>query len=369
MTVSLIMQIVQIQENRRNEWNQAIISSPYGNFLQSFEWGKFQKSLDRKIWRLAILEKINNNLSSAYLLTTIIKHNLPFGKSYLYCPRGPIVEKSKIDIIKLLLKEIKDIAKKEKAVFFRIEPPFLKKEIDFSLLIKNDKSLIVPVKSVQPKDTLILDLTKSEEELLSQMKQKTRYNIRLAKRKKVKIISSAACRQTQGDTSKEFERFWKLLKETSLRDKFQLHPKKHYQKILEVLSYSNNGPKAQLFFAEYKGEFIAANIVVFFGKTATYLHGATSNKFRKVMAPYLLHWQQICEAKKRGCEYYDFWGIEKESGTKNQQLRIKENKNWQGITRFKKGFGGKEISYAKTYDLVYQPRWYKLYNFAKYFKL
>ena len=278
------------------------------SFLQSSIWAEFQKSLGRKIWQI---DSIN-----------IIKHNLPFGKSYLYSPRceGKFLSE-------LFFKKIKEIAKQENAIFLKIEPL---EELRASPL-ELEKFGFRKSNNIQPQKTLILDITKSEQELLNQMHYKTRYNIGLAKKKEILI---------KKDKSK-FEDFWRLIEETKKRDGFRPHPKEYYRKMLEI-------PGIELFVAEFKNKIIAANIVVFCGKTVTYLHGASDYKYRNLMAPHLLQWEQILEAKKRGCLEYDFWGI--------------DEKKWPGVTRFKKGFGGREIVYPGAYDLVFQPIWYKIYK-------
>ena len=190
-----------------------------------------------------------------------------------------------------------------------------------------------------------MDLDKGEEELLKSMHQKTRYNIRLADKKGVKIKFNKS--------DKDLDSFWQLLQETTNRDKFSAHSKSYYQ---EMLSLDN----VYLALAEYEGEVLAANIIMPWGNTTTYLHGASSNKFRNVMAPYLLQWETIKKAKKEGFQYYDFWGIAPEGSSKE--------KSWAGITRFKRGFGGKEIKYLGTYDFIVNSFWYRLYELVRKFR-
>jgi lipid II:glycine glycyltransferase (peptidoglycan interpeptide bridge formation enzyme) len=108
---------------------------------------------------------------------------------------------------------------------------------------------------------------------------------------------------------------------------------------------------AELFLACFKEKIIAANIVIFFGGKATYLHGASNYRYRKLMAPHLLQWSQIKEAKNKGCEIYDFWGIDEEK--------------WPGLTRFKKGFGGEELQYSEGKDFVFSNFWYKTYKILR----
>lgn len=288
------------------------------SFLQSSNWLEFQKSLGRKVWQIDSVG--------------IIKHNLPFGKSYLYAPRLRFSSFGGQARCEDWINRIKQIAKKEKAIFLKLE---FEDDVDEKLLKNFRKS-----PNIQPKKTLILDITKSEQELLNQMHYKTRYNIKLADKKGISV---------KRDKSK-FEDFWQLIQETSKRDGFRPHLKEYYRGILEI-------PEVELFSAEYpasgasKNKIIAANIMVFYDKQAIYLHGASDYEHRNLMAPHLLQWEQIKEAKKRGCIEYDFWGI--------------DEKKWLGVTRFKKGFEGKEIAYPGAYDLVFQPIWYKIYQIAK----
>ena len=334
----------------KDEWNKFVVENN-GLFLKYWEWGEFQESLGRKIWRLGDGENWQ---------AFVVKYDLPLGKNYLYCPAGPIISNVKAQSAKPQLKvqnflnELRKIAIREKSIFLRIEPFWGKGEtlrqaqgINFNYLkfIKSDGGQRIL-------KTLTLDLNKSEDELLAEMKQKTRYNIRLAEKQGVKI-------KVSNNLEKDIDIFYQLAKETAKRDGFDIHLKEHYEKMLSVGRHEmldqvrhDNGVNVKLFLAEYQNKIIAANIVVFFGSRASYLHGASSNEHRNLMAPYLLQWEQIKEAKNRGCQIYDFWGI--------------NEKNWPGVTRFKKGFGGKEIDYVGTYDYVFNKKWYWIYRFAKF---
>ncbi len=324
------MIIKEIQD--KEKWNS--FAKNY-SFLQSFEWGDLQKSLGKKFWRLAVADE-----DKILLLALVYKNSLPFGLNYLYSPRGPIMIEKSSEVFKLFLEKVKEISKEEKSIFFGIDPEWqsddLVKEFSFKKWIKE----------VQPKDTLILDLSKDEDNLLKEMHQKTRYNIRLAEKKGVKVRFS---------NSKEyFEKFWQLIRETTERDKFKAHPKDYYWQILE-----NCKDHISLVLAEYEGKIIAASMVSFFGKTAIYMHGASSNEHRNLMAPHLVQWESIKKAKERGCQYYDFWGV---------ALTDDKNHPWAGITRFKKGFSPdtKVTSYIGIWDLVFKNFWYWLYkNYQK----
>jgi lipid II:glycine glycyltransferase (peptidoglycan interpeptide bridge formation enzyme) len=280
------------------------------SFLQSDEWADFQKQLGRKVWQIGGVN--------------IIEYRLLKNKSYLYSPRPELPHD-----INGFIKQVKEIAKKENAIFFKTD---LHNPVDLQ------RFGLRKSKNIQPLRTIILDITKSEQEILNQMHSKTRYNINLAQKKGIILRI--------GNNQHDFEEFWKLVLKTGKRDGFRHYTKEYYKKMLEILG-------VKLFLAEFNGKIIVANIVIFYEQTAVYLHGASDYKYRNLMAAPLLQWHQILEAKKAGCMEYDFWGIDE----------IK----WPGVTRFKKGFGGKEITYPGAFDLIFQPFWYKIYKAAKKF--
>ncbi len=319
-------------DNTNYNWNKFIIENNR-LFLQSWEWGEFQKSLGRKIWRLGDGENWT---------ALIIRYDLPMGKNYLYCPGGPTtvsrIKDNVSGILEKFLNETKNIAKKERSIFLKAEPFWPIPEVRSEELSKHGFAKVGGGQRILK--TLVLDLKKPEDELLKEMKQKTRYNIRLAEKHGVIIRIS-------DNLEKDFEYFWDLAQETRQRDGFRLHPKEYYKKQLLI----NGSLEMKLFLAEYQKKIVAANIVAIFGGQTAYLHGASSNESRNIMAPYLLQWEQIKEAKRRGCETYDFWGI--------------DEKMWPGVTKFKKGFGGKEVGYIGVFDYVLNKTWYGLYKLAK----
>lgn len=325
--------------NDRKEWNQFVAQSKLGSFLQSWEWGEFQESLGRKIFRLKIINK-----EKLVGVALIVKHDLPYKKSYLYSPRGPVFGSRNwsLKIGQDLLTKVSDIAQKENAIFFRIEP----KEI-----LKSDTKIPRNFKTtdqVQPKMTQILNLQDSEDDLLKNMHHKTRYNIRLANRKGVIITSST--------NPNDADKFWQILLQTTKRDKFKAFSKEYYREFIKYLSKSS---LAKIYIANFKNEPIAAIIMTFFGSDANYIHGASSNKYRNVMAPHLLQWQAIKDAKKMNYKWYDMWGVSPKDQPKHK---------WAGISRFKKGFGGKQIEYLGSLDYVYKPAWYASYKISSSLK-
>lgn len=206
---------------------------------------------------------------------------------------------------------------------------------------------------IQPPDTVLLSLLESEEKILSEMKSKWRYNIRLAAKKGVEVKSYSA---KDADFSKAFEEFFKLFMQTSERDGVQFHQKNYYLDLLNSSAENPNAPVVKLYLAKHESDVLAGIITLFCKKEAVYLYGASGNIKRNFMPAYLLQWNAICDAKKFGCPVYDFYGCPPE-----------ENKNhpMHGLFLFKTGFGGKLIHRPGSFDVVLKKNWYKLYRTAE----
>jgi len=300
-----------VSELTKEAWDKKVIELS-GSILQAWSWGEFQKSLGQKILRF----------SGPDFLAQAIETPLPLGKNYLYCPRGPLGE------VHSALADFKKFDSDRNLVFARLEP---------SVALDLPKA----VKEIQPSNVWVLSLEPEEEQILIGMKPKTRYNINLAQRKGVTV--------KEGSKENLLD-FWKLAIQTAERNKFKLHPQEYYWKMWEHLFPDH----LRLLLAYYKGEAVAAMLLTTFSDTAVYLHGGSTQKYKEAMAPFLLHWEAIKLAKKTGLKFYDFGGV----ATVNSQ----ENHPWAGITRFKKSFGGFEIDYPGSFDLVYSPIWYNAYK-------
>lgn len=302
----------------RENWNTFVQAQGprSGKFLQSWQWGEFQKAVGEQIERRQFIE--NGKVVAQALW---IKKHLPFFGEYWYAPRGPIGQSKRF-------REMID----GNPFFIRMESELLKdtqakKTID-----------------LQPAVTNILDLSLSEEELLAKTHQKMRYNIRLAAKKGVHVSLA----QTQLDD------VWSLFVETGKRGEFRLHPKTYYQK--QLASLNNDDCRAFLASAYFESHPIAATIMIDFGGTRTYVHGASGREYRQLMAPALLHWEMIRDAKHKGLRWYDWWGV--------APAEAKDHP-WEGISRFKRGFGGEDVEYPGTYDVVLKPARYQLYTLAR----
>ena len=299
------------------------------SFLQSKEWMEFQKSLGREV-----LEYEKDGITAK-----IIKHNLPFGKNYLYIPHGPEIDFNQMtggfkNPVANFVRWLGEEAKIRKSIFVKVEP----------LVDSVAQALASPPaggkfkkskKEIQPSKTVVIELTKSDEELMSSMHHKTRYNIGVADNHGVVVGESSYV-----------DLFLKLLKKTTKRDKFNPHPDDYYRKLI-----GHSGIQAKLYFARHDDKPLAAALVLIYGDSGYYLHGASDYDSRALMAPYALHWHIIKELKAQGLKQYDMWGI--------------NARKWPGVTRFKLGWGGKTIEYPGSFDLPVSKFWYLVYKIMR----
>lgn len=351
------------------------------DFLQSEQWRNFQKAAGRRTFLI----------SDESFHASIIEHKLSIVGKYFYIPRWPSARilnsirrggqiPNKSQNTKNQIQNLINLAKEENVGWIRIEPA----SEDVLNLLGHQMSKYKIVKAphdMQPREILVMDIAKNEEELLAGMKAKTRYNIKVAQKHGVKILVT---HNSQLNSQKYLEKFLELIKITSERDRIIPHPENYYRKMFETIP-----PEIlKLCVAKYEGKIIAANIVIHYGSTATYLHGASDSEYRNVMAPYLLQWQAILDAKEAGYHFYDLGGVKTEnpkseinqssaftfpdkSGNSSKPSFFKNSAggNWQGITRFKTGFAPdtKPMEFPGSYDIIISNGKYFLYKFIRKF--
>ena len=324
-------------DTNQESWDKTVLKQD-SYFMQSFLWGEFRKKTGISIFRIQDKEAF----------AQIEKRKLPFGMCYFYLVGHPQI------INKKLFQQIKTLAEKENAIFLKIESLHSSKSMKYNIGVK--KSI-----NIQPKNTLILDTSLSKEELFKSFHRKHRYNIRLAEKKNIQIKKI--------ETEEGFDNFYKLIKKTDERKHTKSFPKKYYKELffLSRIKQKSSSSLRVVFLGAYlKNTMVAGLILIVWGKIATYLVGASNYEYRQYMAPHLLQWEAIKLSKKMEAGFYDFWGIirEKEFISKTDF----ERHRWAGITRFKNGFGGKETKLDNTYDYIFNPIWYKLYQLGIKFK-
>lgn len=307
-------------------------------FLHSWNWGAFNKSIGEKVWWLGLYD--DDKLIAVSLL---IKIHAKRG-NFLFVPHGPIVSREmNKEILSTLIKEFKKIAKKERANFIRIGP-LLEDTAANRRIFKELGFRNAPI-YIHAETVWTLNLEPPEEELLQGMRKTTRNLIRRAKKEGVTV--------EQGNSKDAIKIFNTIYKETAARHTFVPFSLEYLEN--QVASFACDD-QIQTFVAWYGGKPIAAAIVVFYGNSAFYHHGASSQKFSKIPATYLLQWEAIREAKRRGHKFYNFWGI-----IPNQTVNGRKKHPWWGITLFKKGFGGFQTNYVRTQDMPLSWRYWPNY--------
>ena len=306
------------------EWEKFQTAQPVAQFQQSWAWGAYRAAHGVPVRRYALVDDHGVWVAAIQMEYRARR----FGLGYWFAPRGPVIagdQKMILEELTRCLMQEQDL--KDKAMFWRIEP-----------FIAHGSSMphaYIRTARMIPPCTFLLDLAPSEDDLLKSMHEKTRYNIRVAERKGVKVRFSTS----ESDLSAVLD----LMDETARRDKFVQHSREHLRGSFRHLA---DAQMAQLVLAELDGKLLSAEIEVHYADTATYLHGASSSESRNVMAPFAMHWEAIKEAKRRGYATYDFWGANPES-----KDAYYYQASWEGFTRFKQGWGAVRTCYAGTWDL------------------
>lgn len=297
--------------------------------LQTKTWGKF-----RELTGVKVLD--GNN----FVMTV---HPIPKTSYFIgYVPKGTVPTNT-------LITELRTIGKKERCIFIQLEPNVTKDQMANNRAQMAHLGLHPSAHPLFTKYTFILDLSPSEEDLLKNMHQKTRYNIRVAEKKGVIV---------QEDTSDTaFETFLRLNRETNTRQKFYSHPDSYFRTLRKLLT--NKEPhdfSMHLMTASYEGQILVAWILFVCGDTLYYPYGASSSEHREVMASNLMMWETIKFGKKLGLTHFDMWG--------SLGPTPDTNDSWYGFHRFKQGYGGVLTEFIGSYDLVLNPFLYQIYKAA-----
>lgn len=314
-----------------DDWNLFITEFPNAHMLQSSAWGRLKSNVG---WQA---HYIQSGMAGAQVLM----RKLPLGYTIAYIPKGPVGNPWQP-----LWQEIDALCLREKTVFLKIEPD-IDEPADPSLLTDLNR-LGYPSNTIQPRRTLVVDLTGPDTEILQRMKQKTRYNIGLAQRKGVKVHPTT-----------DVDQFFDMLLITGERDKFSIHQRDYYKRAFELFARDN---RCVLLQAEFDGEPLAAIMVFMQGNRAWYLFGASTDDERNRMPTYLLQWEAMRWSAKQGCTHYDLWGVpdadeeDLEAGFTNRSDGL-----W-GVYRFKRGFGAMLMRSIGAWDRVYNPVLYRLFH-------
>ena len=308
----------------KKTWEEFLSLQQEANFLQSWYWGEFHKNLGKQVF-------YNGFFSGEKLVGVALCIVEPARRGkYMTIPGGPIIDWENKRLISAVFAEIKKIARENNCVFVRVRPQLV--DSDISRKIFKKLGFIDAPMYMHAELTSQLDVTKSEEEIMAAMRKTTRYEIRKAEKIGVKISTST--------DEKLIRHFYDLQLETARRQKFVPFSYKYFFEQFKVFFASN---KALLYTATFEKKILAQAFIIFYNAEAVYHYAVSTEEGRQYPGAYLLQWEVIKEAKKRGMKRYNFWGV--------APVESKDHR-FAGISIFKRGFGGEDVQYLHAQDLI-----------------
>jgi len=306
---------------QKREWEDYILKQPEANFLQSWNWGEFHKSLGHTIYRIGFFNKEN---LEGVMLCVVEKAKRA---TYLTVPGGPIIDWKDKKVISLFKSEVVEIAKKDGCAFVRVRPQLVSDE--FSKKLFHELGFKSAPMHLHAELTNQLDITRPDTELLANMRKATRYEIRKAEKLGVRVMEST--------DPALIKTFYDLQMDTAKRQKFIPFSFKFLDEQFKVFTKEGN---AILYSSYFEKKLLAQAFIIFYGQEAVYHYGASAPEGREYPGAYLIQWHAILEAKKRGMNRYNFWGV------------APEGHRFSNLSMFKRGFGGEDFAYLHAQDLV-----------------
>lgn len=308
----------------QSSWESFINAHPESNFLQSWQWGEFNERLGRKIQRIGFYE-------GKKLLGVMLCVVEPARRGrYMTLAGGPILDWKNAALVTQWASTLRETASKEKCVFVRVRPQLVSDS--FSIETFKKLGFVSAPMYLSAELTHQLELNRSEDEILAEMRKQTRYEIRKAGKLNIKV--------TESTSAKDLQRFYDLQIETAKRQGFVPFSKKF---LMEQFTVFANKGEVKLYSAYFEKKLLAQAFIIFSGVEAAYHYGASTELGRKYPGAYLIQWQAILEAKQRGLQRYNFWGVAPEGDTGHR---------FAGVSLFKRGFGGEDVEYLHAQDLV-----------------
>jgi lipid II:glycine glycyltransferase (peptidoglycan interpeptide bridge formation enzyme) len=363
-------------------WNSIVSKLPKPHFLQTHEWGQVKARYGWSplyaVWtpdgKFSIFKETDHwslktdhfNAAALILKRQIIRSGFAARLSILYSPKGPLLEWEDESLRTRVLDDLQSFAKRQGAIFLKVDPDVALgtgvPQSEGDLIDSFGQAVMSELKrrgwgyssdQIQFKNTVLIDLNPAEEELLAKMKQKTRYNIRLAEKKGVSLRVG-----NQGD----LPMLYKMYAETSVRDGFVIRDEGYYKTVWGLFMAGSHSsiagrtseiPFAEPLIAEVDNEPVAAIVVFYFAGRAYYVYGMSRDVYREKMPSYLLQWEAIRRAREHGCTVYDLWGA--------PDVFDESDSMW-GVYRFKEGLGGGVVRTLGAWDFAPNPLWYAMYS-------
>lgn len=322
--------IITKQIEQKQEWESFLKKYDEANFLQSWYWGEFHKRLGKQVFYTGFY---NPSASSGQdkLIGVMLSIIEPAKRGkYLTVPAGPIIDWENKKLVAAAFFEMKNIAKENHCVFIRIRPQLI--DNDFSRNIFRQYSCINAPMYMHAELTSQLEITNPEEEIIANMRKTTRYEIRKAEKLGLTITTSK--------DEKLIKPFYEIQLETAKRQKFVPFS---YQYFYEQFKVFFEADKALLYTASFQKKILAQAFIIFYNTEAVYHYAVSTEEGRQYPGAYLLQWEVIKEAKRRGMKRYNFWGV--------APIESKDHR-FSGISIFKRGFGGEDVQYLHAQDLI-----------------
>lgn len=336
-------------------WNDAIAHLPGAHILQTWQWGQFKAITGWQPLPVAWRDSQGQIRAAALVLErTALRRIIPGGLKILYVPRGPLADWHDLVLARQVIEDLEAFAKERGAIFIKIDPEIiLGSGVPGSEDDRPDpggQRVVAEMQArgwrfsqdqIQFRNTVWLDLSGDEAQWMARMKQKTRYNIRLARRKGVQVRAGSAV---------DFPLLYRMYAETSVRDGFVIRSEEYYDRLWRT--FLEQG-MAEPLIAQVDDQAVAGVFLFYFAGRAWYLYGMSRDAHREKMPNYLLQWEAMRRASERGCRLYDLWGAPDE---------FNENDSMWGVFRFKEGLGGSVIRTAGAWDFPARPLLYSLYT-------
>jgi lipid II:glycine glycyltransferase (peptidoglycan interpeptide bridge formation enzyme) len=315
-----------------DQWESYLNDHPEAHLLQTPAWGKLKSHFGWKAYW------VQEGESGAQVLI----RKLPLGFSFAYIPKGPLGQDWPT-----LWPSVDALCSREWAIFLKVEPDSFV-STDHNFLRNCLPGFRTSAHAIQPPRTILVDLNGGEESVLSRMRQKARYNVRLAEKKGVIV--------RQSDDTDLFDQ---LMRVTGERDGFGVHNLAYYRAAYRLFAARC---QSVLLIAEYEAQPLAAAMIFKNGKRAWYFYGASNNLERQRMPAYLLQWEAMRWAMSNGCTQYDLWGVPDADEAELEANFADRSDGLWGVYRFKRGFGGQVVRSPGAWDKVYNPVLYRLYQ-------
>ncbi len=360
-------------------WNQLISSLPNPHFLQTFEWGQVKAKYGWKpyyaVWtqdgKFQVSESPITNYQSPLAACLLLKRTIPIRGlsarlSVLYAPKGPLLDWSNASLRKRVLDDLQSFAKKQGAIFLKVDPDVVlgtgipgadgSVEESGGADVQSElarRGWVYSSDQIQFRNTALIDLQPTEDEMLARMKQKTRYNVRLAEKKGVAV---------RVGTADDLSMLYKMYAETSVRDGFVIRDENYYLTVWKIfmlnverltLNVQHQTPLVVPLIAEVDHEPVAGLFLFLFAGRAYYVYGMSRDAHREKMPTYLLQWEAMKRAKSAGCTVYDLWGA--------PEVFDESDSMW-GVYRFKDGLGGRVVRTLGAWDYAPNRFWYRVYS-------